>query len=159
MSVCTHFPKDQNCEICQRTKITKVPRRRRISDNCEPRNNHRCAVEVQDLVTQWIQSLQCNTKKLHKKPREACKSSWNPRGNQKSFILTIPWNFAKPFVCLFVFFWKRMSETESSSVHPTTLTTQQGLHGGSPLPPHAMQECHRPPPQNLATPTKKQRTP
>ena len=33
--------------------------------------------------------------KLHKKPREACKSSWNPRGNQKSFTLTIPWNSAK----------------------------------------------------------------
>ena len=32
---------------------------------------------------------------LHKKPREACKSSWNPRGNQKSFTLTIPWNSAK----------------------------------------------------------------
>ena len=25
-----------------------------------------------------------------KKPREACKSSWSPRGNQKSFTLTIP---------------------------------------------------------------------
>ena len=33
--------------------------------------------------------------KLHKKPREACKSSWNPRGNPKSFTLTIPLNSAK----------------------------------------------------------------
>ena len=33
--------------------------------------------------------------KLHKKPREACKSSWKPRVNQKSFTLTIPWNSAK----------------------------------------------------------------
>ena len=33
--------------------------------------------------------------KLHKKLREACKSSWNPRGNTKSFTLTIPWNSAK----------------------------------------------------------------
>ena len=33
--------------------------------------------------------------KIHKKPREACKSSWNPRGILKSFILTIPWNSAK----------------------------------------------------------------
>ena len=33
--------------------------------------------------------------KLHKKPREACKSSWNPRGILKSFTLTIPWNSAK----------------------------------------------------------------
>ena len=29
-SVCTHFPKDRNYEICQRTKITKAPCRRRI---------------------------------------------------------------------------------------------------------------------------------
>ena len=33
--------------------------------------------------------------RLHKKPREACKSFRNPRGNQKSFTLTIPWNSAK----------------------------------------------------------------
>ena len=33
--------------------------------------------------------------KLHKKPREACKSSWSPTGIQKSFILTILWNSAK----------------------------------------------------------------
>ena len=29
--------------------------------------------------------------KLHKKPREDCKSSWNPRGNRKSFTMTILW--------------------------------------------------------------------
>ena len=33
--------------------------------------------------------------KLHKKPREACKSSWNPIRILKSFTLTIPWNSAK----------------------------------------------------------------
>ena len=32
-SVYTHFPKDRNCEICQRTKITRAPCRRR---NGEP---------------------------------------------------------------------------------------------------------------------------
>ena len=30
-SVYTHFPKDRDCEICQRTKITKAPCRRRNS--------------------------------------------------------------------------------------------------------------------------------
>ena len=115
-NVHTHFPKDQNCEICKRTKITRAPCRRRngeavpraenfgdlitadhkvLSDNCESRNNHRYAVVVQDLATQWIQACSCKTK-LHKKPREACKSSWNPRGNPKSFILTIPWDSANP---------------------------------------------------------------
>ena len=28
-SVYTHFPKDRNCGICQRTKITRAPCRRR----------------------------------------------------------------------------------------------------------------------------------
>ena len=115
-SVHTHFPKDRNCEICQRTKITIAPCRRRnggavpraenfgdlitadhkvLSENCESRNNHRYAVVVQDLATQWIQACPCKTK-LQRKLEEACKSSWSPIGNQKSFTLTIPWNLAKP---------------------------------------------------------------
>ena len=81
-SVDTHFPKDRNYEICQRTQITRVPRRRRnggavprvekfgdlitadhkaLSDNCESRNNHRYAVVLQDLVTQWIQAYPYKT--------------------------------------------------------------------------------------------------
>ena len=82
-SVNTHFPKDRNCEICKRTKITRAPCRRRnggavlradlitadhkvLSDNCESRNNHRYAVVVQDLATQWIQSYPCKTKTSQK---------------------------------------------------------------------------------------------
>ena len=82
-SVYTHFPQDRNCEICQRTKITRASCRRRIggavrraenfgdlitadhkvlSEGCESRNNHRYAVVVQDLATQWIQSYPCKTK-------------------------------------------------------------------------------------------------
>ena len=82
-SVYTHFPKDRNCEICQRTKITRAPCRRRnsgavpraenvgdlttadhkvLSDNCESRNNLLQAVVVQDLATQWIQAYPCKTK-------------------------------------------------------------------------------------------------
>ena len=81
-SVKTHFPKDRNCEICQRTKITRAPCRRRtgvavpradnfgdliladhkvLSEGCESRNNHRHAIVVQDLATQWIQSYPCKT--------------------------------------------------------------------------------------------------
>ena len=33
-----------------------------LSENCESRNNHRYAVVVQDLATQWIQSYPCKTK-------------------------------------------------------------------------------------------------
>ena len=69
-NVHTHFPKDRNCEICKRTKITRAPCRRRNgeavpradkfgdlttadhkvpSEGCESRNNHRYAVVVQDF--------------------------------------------------------------------------------------------------------------
>ena len=82
-SVYTHFPKDLNCEICQRTKITRAPCRRRIggavsraenfgdlitadheilSEDCASRNNHRYAVVVQDLATRWIQAYPCKNK-------------------------------------------------------------------------------------------------
>ena len=82
-SVYTHFPKDRNCEICQTTKITRATCRRLIglavpraenfgdlitadqkvlSEGCESRNNHRYAVVVQDLATQWIHSYPCKTK-------------------------------------------------------------------------------------------------
>ena len=82
-SVKTHFPKDRNCEICQRTKITRPPCRRRIggavpraekfgdlitadhkvlNDGGESRNNHRHAVVVQGLATQWIQAYPCKNK-------------------------------------------------------------------------------------------------
>ena len=81
-SVYTHFPKDRNFEICQWTKITRAPCRRRnggvvpraenfgdlitadhkvLSEGCESRNNHRYAVVVQDLTTQW-KSYPCKTK-------------------------------------------------------------------------------------------------
>ena len=33
-----------------------------LSDNCESRNNHRYAVVVQDLASQWIQAYPCKTK-------------------------------------------------------------------------------------------------
>ena len=82
-TVFPHFPEDRNCEICQRTNITRAPCRKRIggavprtknvgdlitadhkvlSEGCESRNNHRCAVVMQDLATQWIQSYPCKTK-------------------------------------------------------------------------------------------------
>ena len=99
-NVHTHFPQDRNCEICKRTKITRAPCRRRkgeavpraanfgdlitadhkvLSDNCEYRTNQRHAVVVQDLATQWIQAYPCKNK-TSQETREACKSSWNPRG-------------------------------------------------------------------------------
>ena len=82
-SICTHFPKDRNCDICLRTKIAKALCRRRtgeavrraekfgdlktadhkvLHEESESRNNHRYAVVVEDRATQWIQSCPCKTK-------------------------------------------------------------------------------------------------
>ena len=82
-SVYTHFPKDPNCDICLKTKITRSSCRRRagavvpraehfgdlitadhkvLSEESESRNNIRYAVVVQDLATQWIQSYPCKSK-------------------------------------------------------------------------------------------------
>ena len=115
-SVYTHFPKDRNCEICQRTNITRAPCRRRnggavpraenvgdlvtadhkdLSESCESRNNNRYAIVVQDLATQWFQSYPCKTKTSQETQRSLQKFL-EPDGNPKSFTLTIPWNLAKP---------------------------------------------------------------
>ena len=56
-SVYTHFPKDRNCEICQRTKITRTPCKRRIG-GAVPR-----AANFGDLITAD-----------HKVLREGCES-------------------------------------------------------------------------------------
>ena len=93
-SVLSHFPRDPNCEICKRTKITRAPCRRRngeavlraanfsdlitadhkvLSDNCESRNNHRYAVVVQDLATQWIQAYPCKNKNFSGNTKELAK--------------------------------------------------------------------------------------
>ena len=93
-SIYTYFPKDKDCDICQRTKITRAPFRKRtgtvvpraekfgylktadqkvLSEGCEPRNNHRYAVVVQDLATQWIQSYPCKRKTSQETQRSLLK--------------------------------------------------------------------------------------
>ena len=82
-SIYTPFPKDRKWDICLRTKIARASCRRRagtvvpradnfgdlmtadqkiLSEGSESRNNHRYAVVVQDLATQWFQSYPCKTK-------------------------------------------------------------------------------------------------
>ena len=46
------------------------------------------------IPLKYIQAYPCKTK-TSQKPREACKSSWNPRGNPKSSTLTIFLEFGK----------------------------------------------------------------
>ena len=93
-SVYTHFPKDRNCEICQKTKITTTPCRIRIgrvvlraenfgdlitadhkvlSEGCESRDNHRYGSRGAELghpmdpvVSVQNKNFSGNTKELAK---------------------------------------------------------------------------------------------
>ena len=109
-SIFSHFPKNRNCDICLRTKITRASCRRRIGtavhkaesvgdlipadhkvlgEGCESRHNHRYAVVVQDLATQWLQSYPCKTK-TSQETQKSRQKFWSRQGNHKSFTLTIP---------------------------------------------------------------------
>ena len=78
----------------QRTEITRAPCRRRkgeavpradnfgdlitadhkvLSENCESRNNHRYAVVVQDLATQWIQAYPLQKQNFTRNPAQLAK--------------------------------------------------------------------------------------
>ena len=93
-SIYSHFPKDRNCDICLKTKITRAPCRKRtgtvvpravnfgdlitadhkvLNEVCESRHKHRYAVVVQDLATQWIQSYPCQTKNISGNVKELAK--------------------------------------------------------------------------------------
>ena len=55
-----------------RTKMTTASWQKTcFSEGSGSRNNHRYAVVVRDLATQWSQSCPCKTKKLLRKPRRA----------------------------------------------------------------------------------------
>ena len=83
----SHFTKDRNCEVCKKTKIISSPCRKRaekfgdlmtadhnvLNEGGESRNNHRYAVEVQDLASQWIRSYPCKTKNSQEKKRSLLK--------------------------------------------------------------------------------------
>ena len=112
-SIFTHFPKDRNCEVSLRTKMTRAPCRRLtgeappraekfgdlitadhkvLNEGCESRDNHRYAVVVQDLATQWIQSYLCETQTSYQTERkEFVKILGTGHTSQKLFTLTIHW--------------------------------------------------------------------
>ena len=53
-----------------------------LSEGCESRNNHRYAVVVQDLATQWIQSYPCKTK-TSQETHESLQKFLEPTGKPK----------------------------------------------------------------------------
>ena len=126
-SVFTHFPKDPNCEICLKTKKTKASCRRRagtvvskaeyfgdliiadhkvLSEDSDSRNNHRYAIMVQDLATQWIQSYPCKTK-TSQETQKILQKFWEPDRKPKviytdnslefgTYCEESPWNHCTP---------------------------------------------------------------
>ena len=115
-SIYSHFRNDRNCEVGKRTKKTRALCRRRtgnsvpraekfgqlitadlkiLNEGDESRNNHRYAVVVQDLGTQWIQSFPCKTKVSQETERSSRRFS-SHRKSRKSFTLTIHWNLVNP---------------------------------------------------------------
>ena len=89
-SVFTLFPKDPDCDICLKTKITRASCRRRagtvvpraenfgdlitadhkvLSEESESRKNHRYAVVVQDLQPSGYSPTRAKQKKLPRRPR------------------------------------------------------------------------------------------
>ena len=114
-SIETHFPKDRNCDVCLRTKMTRSLCRRRtgealpraeifgdfitadhkvLNEGCESRDNHWYAVVVQDFATQWVQSFACKTKSSHETEKTLNKS-WNRRTDRKLFPQTTRWNLGE----------------------------------------------------------------
>ena len=110
-----HFPKDRNSEICKRTKTTRVPCRKRAGEAIPRAENfgdfmtadHKdlsegCELETITDTVSWYKIWQLYgfnhirvKQKLYKKQKRACRSSWSPHRNQKSFTLATPWNLAK----------------------------------------------------------------
>ena len=95
-SVETQFPKDRNCEVCLRTKMTRAPCRRRtgeavlraekfgdlitadhkvLNEGCGSRDNIRYAVVVQDQAIQRIHSYPCKAKNSSGDGKEFTKRS------------------------------------------------------------------------------------
>ena len=106
-----HFPKDRNCEVCMRTKITRAPCRRRIggavlraekfgdlitadqkvlNEERESRNNHRYAIVVQDLA----QSYPSKTK-TSQDTEKSSKKFLEPSEKQKVIYTDNSLEFAK----------------------------------------------------------------
>ena len=64
-----------------------------LNEEGDSRNNHRYAVVVLDIATQWIHSYPCK-QQLPMRRRGVYESFSSCRKSQKSWILTIHWNLA-----------------------------------------------------------------
>ena len=65
-----------------------------LGEGCKSRHNHRYAVVVQDLATQWIQSCPCETK-TSQEMEKSLQSSWSRRANKKNIYTDNSGEFGK----------------------------------------------------------------
>ena len=104
------FPKDPNCEVCRRTKVTRAPSKINLDDRADrvktaetfrdmitadhkvlneeqqSRLHHRYAVVVQDLATQRIQSYPCKTQSAQETQR-SLRTFLRPEENPRSICI------------------------------------------------------------------------
>ena len=104
-------------DVCLRTKMTRAPCRRHtgealpraekfgdlitadqkvINEGCESRDNHRYAVVVRNIATQWIKSYPSKTQRLHTRRERVYESSSSRHTHQKSLTPTFHWNLEPP---------------------------------------------------------------
>ena len=124
-SVYNHFPKDRNCEICQRTKITRAPFRRRnggalvraenFHKGCDSRNNHRCAVGSARLGHPMDPVVSVQNNNFSGNTKEFATVFGSRIGSLKSFTLTLLWNLAK-LVKIFLGIIARLHHTDQKQM-------------------------------------------
>ena len=88
----SHFPKDQTCDICLRTKSTRAFTKFSLKDV-----NLETIIDTLSWYKIWLHNgynLIRAKQELLSKHKRAYRRSWSRRGNQESFTLTIPWNSA-----------------------------------------------------------------
>ena len=128
----THFPKDRSCEVCLRTKMTRAHYRRRtgeaalraekfgdmitadqevLGEEGESGNNHRHAVVVQDLATQWKQSCPRKTKTSQETEKSSKKVS-RAVTQAKSYLY-------RQFIGIWQILWRSIVESSNSSIWNT----------------------------------------
>ena len=99
-SIFSHFPKDRDCEVRLRTKMTRAGEasdmitadHKVLNKGGESGNNHRYAVVVQDLATPLIQSYPCKAKTSYKTEKSLRKFLEPSQKNKSYFLRTTHWN-------------------------------------------------------------------
>ena len=78
-SIHTHFPKDRNCDICQRTKITRDPCRRRIGRVVTRAENFGDLITADHKVLSEGSESRNNHQETEKNLQKFLEPTWKPK--------------------------------------------------------------------------------